>query len=118
MSQARNKENYKHPLLENVFSRGKYTLSEREFPWNERNKCPEDIEKQLRRSLPKKETSDFNSDTLRNSHRNSYSEFSWFLKFRNMTFYFGVSVRDESGVHEKKFTGVIWKVSSLILICS
>ena len=34
--QGKNKEEYKLQLLENVFSRGKYTLSEREYLWNER----------------------------------------------------------------------------------
>ena len=33
---GKSKENYTIQFLENVYSRGKYTLSEREYLWNER----------------------------------------------------------------------------------
>ena len=48
--QGKNKEDYKLQFLENVFSRGKYTLSEREFLWNERLGGEINIQKILRSS--------------------------------------------------------------------
>ena len=48
--QGKKKEDYKLQFLENVFSRGKYTLSEREFLWNERLGGEINIQKILRSS--------------------------------------------------------------------
>ena len=46
--QGRIKEDYRVHFLENVHSRGKYTLSEREFLWNERLGGEINIQKILR----------------------------------------------------------------------
>ena len=50
--QWRRKEDYKLQFLENVFGRGKYTLSEREYLWNERLGGEINIQKILRNNTP------------------------------------------------------------------
>ena len=42
------KTNYKIQFLESSFNRGKFTLSEREFLWNDRLQCELNIQKILR----------------------------------------------------------------------
>ena len=46
---GRNKEDYTVQYLENMYSRGKYTLSEREYLWNERLRGILNIQKTLKR---------------------------------------------------------------------
>lgn len=45
---GKNKEDFKIQFLENMYSRGKYTLSEREYLWNERLRGIINIQKTLR----------------------------------------------------------------------
>ena len=74
--QGRNKEDYKLQLLENVFSRGKYTLSEREFLWNERLGGEINVQKILKNNWMEMKhlTSDETADI-------TVHFATWFLKF-------------------------------------